>query len=87
MAEDASYRVKYRRRREGKTDYKARRILATSGRPRLVVRPSLRNIRVQLTSAELEGDHVEVSTSSHELVNKFGWKGGGKTPQHHIFSV
>jgi large subunit ribosomal protein L18 len=78
LAEDASYRVKYRRRREGKTDYQARRILATSGRPRLVVRASLRNIRVQLTSAELEGDHIEVSTSSHELVNKFGWKGGGK---------
>jgi len=78
LAKGPAYRVKYRRRREGKTDYRARRILATSGRPRLVVRPSLRNIRVQIIRSEPEGDYVEVSTSTHELVEKFGWKGGGE---------
>lgn len=78
MADSASYRVKYRRRREGKTDYAARRILATSGRPRLVVRPSLRNVQVQLIKSELRGDLVQVSANTHELVDKYGWKGGGK---------
>lgn len=70
--------MRYRRRREGKTDYQSRRILATSGRPRLVVRPTLRNIYVQIVRSEPKGDYVEVSTNTHELVEKFGWRGGGE---------
>ena len=78
MAKGPNYRVKYRRRREGKTDYGARRILATSGLPRLVVRPSLRNIRVQIIRSDPRGDYVDVSTSTRELVKRFGWKAGGE---------
>lgn len=78
MAKGPNYRVQYRRRREGKTDYQSRRTLATSGRPRLVVRPTLRNIYVQIIRSEPDGDYVEVSTSTHELVEKFGWQGGGE---------
>lgn len=78
MAKGPNYRVKYRRRREGKTDYQARRTLVISRRPRLVVRPRLRNISVQIIRSEPEGDYVEVSTSTHELVGKFDWKGGGE---------
>jgi len=76
LARGPDYRVKYRRRREGKTDYRSRRVLATSGRPRLVVRPTLRNICVQIIRSEPIGDYVEVSTNSYELVKKFGWQGG-----------
>jgi large subunit ribosomal protein L18 len=78
LAKGPNYRVKYRRRREGKTDYQSRRTLATSGRPRLVVRPTLRNIYVQIIRSEPEGDYVEVSTNTYELVEKFGWLGGGE---------
>lgn len=88
MAKGPNYRVKYRRRREGKTDYQARRTLAISRRPRLVVRPRLRNISVQIIRSEPEGDYVEVSTSTHELVGKFGWKGGGEnTPVSYLLGL
>lgn len=36
MAKSANYRVQLRRRREGKTDYQARKGLVISGKPRLV---------------------------------------------------
>lgn len=85
MAKGPSYRVPYRRRREHKTDYKARRVLATSSSPRLVVRPSGRNILVQVVKSEVEGDHVLTQTSSSELVKRFGWRGGRKnTPSAYL---
>ena len=88
MAKGPNYRVKYRRRREGKTDYHARRTLAISRRLRLVVRPRLRNISVQIIRSEPEGDYVEVSTSTHELVGKLGWKGGGEnTPASYLLGL
>jgi len=76
LAKDASYRVKYRRRREGRTDYRARRFLTTSGRSRLVVRSTLKSLYVQLVLPGVEGDQVLVSSSSRELGKDFGWKGG-----------
>ena len=78
MAKGPSYRVPYRRRREKKTDYAARRVLATSERPRFVVRISNKGIIVQVTKSEIEGDYVLASTSSHELKG-FGWKASGKS--------
>lgn len=79
MAKDASYRVKYRRRREGRTDYRARRFLTTSGLPRLVVRSTLKNLYVLVVSPRVEGDHVLVSKSSRKLGRDFGWKGGANS--------
>ncbi|MDK2384746.1 MAG: 50S ribosomal protein L18, partial [Candidatus Korarchaeota archaeon] len=38
MARSARYKVRFRRRREGKTDYKKRLALLKSGLPRMVVR-------------------------------------------------
>jgi large subunit ribosomal protein L18 len=61
-----------RRRREAKTDYKARFSLLKSGKPRLVVRKSNRYILVQLVSSDLAQDKVLASVSSKELVEK-GW--------------
>ena len=40
MANSSNYRVQLRRRREGKTDYQARKALVISRRPRLVTRTS-----------------------------------------------
>jgi large subunit ribosomal protein L18 len=70
--------VPYRRRREKKTDYKARRILATSKYPRIVVRISNKKVIVQVTKSKIEGDYVLTNASSHELRNKYGWKASGK---------
>ena len=75
MATGPSYRVAFRRRREGKTDYRLRRGLVLSGLPRLVVRGSLRNIGVQIVKAEVHGDRVITSAHSDELSGKYGWLG------------
>ena len=48
MAKNARYNLPYRRRREGKTDYKSRIALIRSGSPRFVVRPSNEHIIVQI---------------------------------------
>jgi large subunit ribosomal protein L18 len=74
MAKGARYRVQLRRRREGKTDYQARTGMVVSGRPRLVTRPSIKNIYAQIVIAKIHGDQTVVAASSNELAKKFGWK-------------
>ncbi len=74
MARSARYRVQVRRRREGKTDFRARKGLILSGLPRLVTRSSLRNITAQIIVAKPQGDEVLASTHSSELRKKYGWK-------------
>jgi len=73
MARNARYRVALRRRREGKTDYQARKTLVLSGKPRLVARSSLKNASVQIILAKPVGDVVLAAAHSRELA-KFGWK-------------
>jgi len=70
-----NYRVPYRRRREGKTDYKARRALVLSKIPRFIVRGSLKHMTVQIVEARSEGDRVITAANSRELIKTFGWKG------------
>jgi large subunit ribosomal protein L18 len=72
MAKGASYRVQFRRRREGKTDYKARKALVMSRLPRVVTRPSLKHINVQVIEATPTGDKVVASANSQEL-RKYEW--------------
>jgi large subunit ribosomal protein L18 len=74
LATNGHYRVKLRRRREGKTDYQARKALVSSGRPRLIVRASLRNITVQIAIAKPHGDEVLAAANSRELGKTYGWK-------------
>jgi large subunit ribosomal protein L18 len=73
MARDSRYCTKLRRRREGKTDYHARKAFVLSGMPRLVTRKSISNIIAQIIVAKPKGDEVLVSAHSRELV-KYGWK-------------
>lgn len=73
MAKNSRYCTKFRRRREGKTDYKARKALIVSGRPRLVTRTSINNVIAQIIAAKPKGDEVLVSAHSRELA-KYGWK-------------
>jgi len=69
------YRVPFRRRRQGKTDYQARRALILSKLPRLVARNTLKNMIVQVVKAKPSGDEVIVQANSSELAETYGWKG------------
>jgi large subunit ribosomal protein L18 len=73
MARTARYRVQLRRRREGKTDYHARKGLVVSRKPRLVVRTSLKNLSAQVVVAKPHGDEVLAAAHSREL-KEFGWQ-------------
>lgn len=74
MARNARYRVPFRRKRIGKTDYRKRLRFLLSKTPRLAVRKTLKNVRVQLIEHSPAGDNVLASAHSKEL-RKFGWKG------------
>ncbi|MEM2918960.1 MAG: 50S ribosomal protein L18 [Candidatus Altiarchaeota archaeon] len=73
MAYNARYKVDYRRKREGKTNYKKRLGLLKSGKSRLVVRKSNRYITAQIVDYNAEGDKVVLTTRSSEL-KKFNWR-------------
>jgi large subunit ribosomal protein L18 len=73
MARSSTYHVPPRRRREGKTDYQARKALVLSGRLRLVARNTLKNAVAQIIVAKPHGDEVMVTAHSREL-RKYGWK-------------
>ncbi len=77
MATGPSYKVPFRRRRESKTDYHARRRMVGSGRPRLVVRKTGTRIIVQLMEALPEGDRSVAAADSRQL-KQFGWNAGIK---------
>ena len=66
--------VQYKRKREGKTDYKKRLKLLASKKPRLVIRKSLKNITVQIIDYSPEGDKVICHGHTRELV-RMGWRG------------
>jgi len=74
VAKNSRYCVPFRRRREGKTDYKARKALLLSGKPRLVARCSINNVSAQIIVAKPNGDEVVVSAQSKEVARKYGWK-------------
>jgi large subunit ribosomal protein L18 len=85
VATGPSYRVAFRRRREGKTNYRARRALVLSKSPRLVVRLTLKHAIVQIVEAEAVGDKVVVSAHSRELAKNYGWlSGGGNVPAAYL---
>jgi len=85
MATGPSYRVSFRRRREGKTDYQMRKALVTSRKPRLVVRGTLRHLSAQIVKAETTGDRVIAAAHSRELAKTYGWKGNcGNLPAAYL---
>jgi large subunit ribosomal protein L18 len=78
MAKGPRSRVPFRRRREGKTDYRHRAALLRGGVARAVVRRSDRHVRVQLIEFRDGKDFVSVSAVSTEL-KKLGWTMSGKS--------
>lgn len=84
MAQGPTYRVKFRRRREGKTNYYRRRRLLQSRRPRLVVRKTNTTTIVQVINASVVGDSTVASAISTELTNH-GWIAGtGNIPSAYL---
>jgi len=76
------YQVKFKRRREGKTDYYARKRLIfqdknkyNTPKYRLIVRLSNKDITCQIAYARIEGDKIVCASYSHELP-KYGIKVG-----------
>ena len=63
------YRVPFRRRREGVTDYRQRLRLLLSDRPRAVVRVSNTRVLVALTVYDEVGDRVVAGADSSELAS------------------
>jgi large subunit ribosomal protein L18 len=74
MKASPTFTVPYRRKRQGKTDYKTRLKLLTGNTVRIVVRRSLKNLWLQVVEFQPTGDRVLVSVHSREL-RKLGWKG------------
>ncbi len=75
MATGPRYKVAFRRRREGKTDYHQRLKLIVSRKPRLVVRLTLNQVIAEIMITKPEGDRVLVSATSKELTKEFGYNG------------
>lgn len=72
MGTNAVYTLGFRRKREGKTNYKKRLELLKSNKTRLVVRRTNSAVIVQFTEYNPEGDKVVVTFHSSKL-NTFGW--------------
>ena len=68
------YRVHFRRRREGRTDYAKRLGLLKSRIPRMVIRKTNRFIIVQCVSFDIKGDKTLCSVTSKKM------KGNSNTP-------
>ncbi|KAI3461773.1 hypothetical protein Pfo_018436 [Paulownia fortunei] len=76
------YQVKFKRRRQGKTDYRARIRLINQDKNkyntpkyRFVVRFTNKDIIAQIVSASIAGDHVLAAAYAHELPH-YGLKAG-----------
>jgi len=87
MGTGPRYRVQFRRRREGKTDYRRRLSLLKSGETRVVVRRSLRNVLVQFVNYDESGDRIVAQAEARELP-ALGWAGyTSNTPAAYLTGV
>lgn len=77
------YDVKFRRRRKGLTNYAKRLALVKGGKPRMVVRKSLKGVSVQFVKFVDKGDATIASANSREL-SKFGWSGRSNLPSAYL---
>jgi len=72
LATGPRYRVPFRRRREGKTNYHVRYKLILSKKPRVVIRKSNASTTLQLVMAEQTGDKTLLTVNSRQLQD-FGY--------------
>ncbi|MBW2988971.1 50S ribosomal protein L18 [Candidatus Woesearchaeota archaeon] len=77
----------FKRKKNGKTDYRKRLRILSSNKPRLVVRKSLKNISAQITEYGENGDKVILAGHSSEL-KKYGYEGNkGNIPSAYLVGV
>jgi Ribosomal protein L18 len=72
MATGPRYKVPFRRRRDGQTDYYVRRKLLRGKEIRAVVRRSSKNISIQFADFTMEGDSIVAGATTRDL-KKAGW--------------
>ena len=72
MATGPRYKVPFRRRREGVTDYYVRKKLLAGKGTRAVVRRSSKYVNVHMTEFTMNGDVISASAGSREL-KALGW--------------
>lgn len=80
--------VHFRRKRQGRTDYRRRIKLVLGGSVRVVARKSLKNLTCQAVEYRPDGDNVIASASSKELEKRFSWKlSRSNTPAAYIVGM
>ena len=78
MAHGKSQRLRFKRRRNGKTDYRRRLRMLRGGAPRAIVRVSNTQVVCQLAQFDSDGDRIVASVSGKNLAN-YGWPAGAST--------
>ena len=78
MAHGKSQRLRFKRRRNGKTDYRRRLRMLRGGAPRAIVRVSNTQVVCQLAQFDPEGDRIVASFSGNNLA-AYGWPVGAST--------
>ena len=72
-AKSPIFKVYFRRRREGKTNFAKRLALIKSGKPRMVVRRTNKNILVQFITFDPKGDRTMLTVSGTHLAKLYKW--------------
>jgi len=73
MAHGKNQRLRYKRRRNGETDYRRRMRMLRGGSVRAVVRVSNTQTICQLVDYQSGGDEILVSIDGRTLVDKYKW--------------
>jgi large subunit ribosomal protein L18 len=73
MAHGKNQRLRFKRRRDGETDYRRRMKLLRGETPRAVVRISNTQTICQLVEFNPDGDIVIASVNGKTLVDKYSW--------------
>ena len=73
MAYGKNQRLRFKRRRNGETDYRRRMKMLRGGFSRAVVRVTNTQTICQLVNYEPTGDIVKISIDGHTIVEKYGW--------------
>ncbi|MBN2478197.1 50S ribosomal protein L18 [Candidatus Micrarchaeota archaeon] len=72
-AKTPTYKVPFRRRKEGATNYRKRLALVKSGKTRMVVRKTNKGIIVQFVNFDSKGDKTLITVSGETLRKEFKW--------------
>jgi large subunit ribosomal protein L18 len=85
MAKGPRYRVPFRRRKQGKTNYKKRKALVQSRIPRLTIRTTKKHLSTQIIKPKTTGDQTITQAHTKQLTKTYGWKAPtGNTPAAYL---